>query len=84
MLALLLGAMPGGLVMARGIDPNPLPSLTYRLLARDIVIDADLWSPRPEILSAGYGFDGIIGVDGGETDVRVARGHLEHGDVQQR
>jgi len=28
----------------------------------DILINADLWSEKPEILSAEYGFDGIIGV----------------------
>jgi hypothetical protein len=69
-LALLLFALPGGSATARGL----VPSLTYSLLARDIVIDADLWSPRPEILSAGYGFDGIIGVNGGEPEVRAAGG----------
>src|SRR5262249_40186232 len=71
-LALLLAVAPGGQALARGMAPGP--SLTYRLLARDIVIAADLWSPRPEILSAGYGFDGIIGVDGGEAEVRAAGG----------
>jgi len=40
----------------------------------DRLIAADLFSPRPEILSAGYGFEGIIGVDGGEAEVRAAGG----------
>ena len=65
-----LCAMGGGPTVAQ----TPTPSLTYRLLARNILIDADLWSPRAEILSAGYGFDGIIGVDGGEPEVRAAGG----------
>jgi hypothetical protein len=70
LLALLLFATPGVPAAARGL----VPSLTYSLLARDIIIDADLWSSRPEILSAGYGFDGIIGVNGGEPEVRAAGG----------
>src|SRR5690349_21400967 len=49
-------------------------SLTFRLLHQDVIINADLWSDKPEILSAGYGFDGIIGVDGGEKEVRDAGG----------
>lgn len=48
--------------------------LTFRQLHQDIIINADLWSGQPEILSAGYGFDSIIGVDGGETEVRAAGG----------
>jgi hypothetical protein len=71
--AILLCAMPGGEAMARG-SVTVIPSPTYRLLARDIIVNADLWSSRPEILSAGYGFDGIIGVDGGEAAVRAAGG----------
>lgn len=49
-------------------------SITYRQIAQDTIINADVWSNEPEILSAGYGFDGIIGVDGGEADVRAAGG----------
>lgn len=33
-----------------------------------------MFSPRPEIMSAGYGFKGIIGVEGGEAEVRAAGG----------
>ena len=38
------------------------PSLTYRILMQDIIINADMFSMTPEIMSAGYGFEGIIGV----------------------
>jgi hypothetical protein len=31
---------------------------------RDVVLNADLWPARPEILSAGFGFEGIIGIPG--------------------
>ncbi|HEY8377434.1 MAG TPA: hypothetical protein VIK91_13150 [Nannocystis sp.] len=44
------------------------------LLFGDKLIEADLFSPRPEILSANYGFEGIIGVRGGEAEVRAAGG----------
>jgi hypothetical protein len=49
-------------------------SVTSQLLHQDIIINADLWSLEPQMLSAGYGFDNIIGVDGGETEVRAAGG----------
>lgn len=51
-----------------------LPSRTYQQLHQDIIINADLWSSTPAILSAGYGFDNIIGVPGGEAEVRAAGG----------
>ncbi len=41
---------------------------------QDILINADLWSDTPEILSAGYGFEGIIGVPGNQQDVIAAGG----------
>jgi len=52
------------------------PSQSYQLLMQDILIHADLWTERPEILSAGYGFDGILGIPGGLTEeaVRAAGG----------
>lgn len=50
------------------------PSPTYRQLRQDVIANSDLWSPVPEILSAGYGFDNIIGVEGGEAEVRAAGG----------
>src|SRR5262245_40779082 len=41
---------------------------------QDKVVQADLFSPRPEMMSAGYGFEGIIGVNGDEAEVRAAGG----------
>lgn len=49
-------------------------TVPYRILHQDRIVNADLWSDQPEILSAGFGFDGIIGVDGGEAEVRAAGG----------
>ena len=55
------------------VPPNPL-SLT---LWEDILINADLWGDEPEILSAGYGFEGIEGVEQGESFVVAAGGAWE-------
>jgi hypothetical protein len=49
-------------------------SILFRQLHQDVIINADIWSFEPEILSAGYGFDGIIGIEGGEAEVRAAGG----------
>ncbi|MBX3494174.1 MAG: autotransporter domain-containing protein [Parvibaculum sp.] len=39
----------------------------YIEFQRPILINADLWSDRPEILAANYGFEGIIGIPGLQT-----------------
>lgn len=36
----------------------------YVELHRDVVLNADLWTSTPQILAAGYGFEGISGVPG--------------------
>jgi hypothetical protein len=55
----------------------PAPSLPYQTLMQDILINADLWSNIPEILSANYGFQGIEGVPQGESNVIAAGGAWE-------
>ncbi|MBP9742284.1 MAG: hypothetical protein KBD37_02900 [Burkholderiales bacterium] len=55
------------------VSQDPL-SLT---LWEDIIINADLWSDQPEIMSAGYGFEGIEGVFEGESYVIAAGGAWE-------
>lgn len=55
------------------VQQDPL-SLT---LWKDIIINADLWSDQPEIMSAGYGFEGIEGVPQGESNVIAAGGAWE-------
>ena len=37
----------------------PLP---YQVLRRDVIINADLWANKPEMMAAGLGFTTIIGV----------------------
>jgi hypothetical protein len=42
------------------LDATQFPA--YLQLKRDVLINADLWSEQPEILSAGFGFEGIQGI----------------------
>ena len=45
-------------------SPRNLQQISvYDILMLDMLINADIWSDKPEILSADYGFDGSIGVD---------------------
>jgi len=45
-------------------QPDPTTFAAYIQLQRPVLINADLWTDRPEILAAGYGFEGIMGVPG--------------------
>ncbi|HWL28269.1 MAG TPA: hypothetical protein VNQ97_05120 [Burkholderiaceae bacterium] len=51
------------LCMAASIDPAK-QTPAYIQLQRDVLINADLWTEKPQILAANYGFEGIIGVPG--------------------
>lgn len=61
---------------------------TYKLLLRDVLVNADLWDTKPRMLAAGLGFTNIIGVPGLSTDdlaksenlVRQAGGAWNHVD----
>jgi hypothetical protein len=41
---------------------QPANSAEYQVLRRNVIINADLWARRPEMMAAGLGFTGIIGV----------------------
>lgn len=45
-----------------GLDIDIEPSATYKTLLKDVLVNADMWDTKPEIMSAGYGFQGIEGV----------------------
>jgi hypothetical protein len=72
-------------VTALNLEPPINPNLTvnvapdplYLPLLEDVLINADLWSDKPEIMSAGYGFQGIQGVPQGESYVIAAGGAWE-------
>lgn len=59
------------------LDVEVAPDPLYLPLTQDILINADLWSDKPEIMSAGYGFEGIEGVFQGESYVIAAGGAWE-------
>jgi hypothetical protein len=47
---------------------------TYRVLRRDVIINADIWNRKPEMMAAGLGFTSIIGIPGISTgDVPLSR-----------
>jgi hypothetical protein len=37
-------------------------SLGYQVLRQDVIINADIWARKPEIMAAGLGFTSIVGV----------------------
>ncbi len=61
----------GGSLLAQG---DQFPTVSYLSLRQDVLIEADLWRETPEILSANYGFEGIIGIPQGESWVLAAGG----------
>ena len=40
----------------------PATSPTYQVLRQDVIINADIWAAKPEMMAAGLGFTNIIGV----------------------
>ena len=43
------------------------PPLGYRVLHRNVIINADIWARKPEMMAASLGFTSIIGVPGLST-----------------
>jgi hypothetical protein len=42
-----------------GAAPTPI---TYQVLRQDVIINADIWAAKPEMMAAGLGFTNIVGV----------------------
>ncbi len=38
------------------------PPVTYQVLRQDVIINADIWAAKPEMMAAGLGFTNIVGV----------------------
>ncbi|MCC2624927.1 MAG: phospholipase [Burkholderiales bacterium] len=84
---LLLNNSTNGIIQANALNAhsavnptltvNVAPDPLYLPLTEDILINADLWSDIPEIMSAGYAFEGIQGVPQGENYVIAAGGAWE-------
>ena len=69
--AVVLAAITGGTGTGRprhGRAAAPAVSrgtpIGYQVLRRDVIINADVWNTRPEMMAAGLGFTSIIGVPG--------------------
>ncbi|HTW03649.1 MAG TPA: hypothetical protein VMF87_25340, partial [Streptosporangiaceae bacterium] len=67
--ALFAGSANTGLAMPQKSDQSdqsdqsaaPTPP-TYQVLRQDVIINADIWARKPEIMAAGLGFTNIVGV----------------------
>jgi hypothetical protein len=57
-----IAARPGSSAAAAGASRRA--SIGYQVLRRDVIINADVWNTRPEMMAAGLGFTSIIGVPG--------------------
>jgi hypothetical protein len=65
------GSQPGSGPHVVAARPEPLG---YRILRQDVIVNADIWNRRPEIMAAGLGFTGIIGVPNLSTsDVTLSK-----------
>ena len=62
LLALATAAGPAGAGPAGPAQPGGHPPLTYQILRRNVIINADIWAQKPEMMAAGLGFTGIVGV----------------------
>lgn len=71
--AALLASMTavGGNVPHSAQEGPHSPTRSYQQLMQDVLVDADLWTLTPEILSAGFGFDNILGVLHGDREAAV-------------
>ncbi|EWY37595.1 hypothetical protein N825_17390 [Skermanella stibiiresistens SB22] len=71
--------------MTPQMDVPPQQSPAYVELRRDVVINADLWSATAKILSADFGFEGIIGIPGlttaADLNRAIAAGAGVNGDL---
>lgn len=66
------------LTLAQAADRRRPPTPSYQTLMQDVLINSDLWTDEPEILSANYAFDNITGVPfGTQAAVRAAGGTWE-------
>jgi hypothetical protein len=67
--ARIAGVVTVSVLAATAAAPAPDPKVTsgnepysYRVLRRDVIINADIWNSKPEMMAAGLGFTNIIGV----------------------
>ena len=58
--ALSIGGAAGSSAPPKRNGPQTSPG--YQVLRQNVIINADLWNAKPEMMAAGLGFTGIIGV----------------------
>ena len=62
-----------GSPLAPRVSSGSVP-FTYQVLRQDVIINADIWNLKPEMMAAGLGFTRIVGVPGLSTsDVPLSR-----------
>ncbi|MDF1684096.1 MAG: hypothetical protein P1U36_05520 [Legionellaceae bacterium] len=76
--------IPSTLFTIKGANSQPVeasasvayaaPNLIYKTLLTSPLVNADVWDNTPKIMSANYGFEGIIAVPNGESSVVNAGG----------
>ncbi len=67
-------ALPAASATHHAVPASSKLPYTYRVLRRDVIINADIWNRKPEMMAAGLGFETIIGVPGISTsDVPLSR-----------
>jgi hypothetical protein len=47
---------------AADVSSAPATSISYQVLRQDVIINADIWAAKPEMMAAGLGFTSIVGV----------------------
>ena len=76
LLAAALLALPASARPARTSQSSPNP--TYASLKKDILINADYWDKKPQMLAAGLGFTNILGVTNADSsDLSVAQAAVQ-------
>jgi hypothetical protein len=72
--ALFAGSANTGLAMPEQSDQSGETSPTYQVLRQDVIINADIWARKPEMMAAGLGFTTIEGVPNlGTSDVALSK-----------
>jgi hypothetical protein len=58
-------------ISSGGVAATPL---SYQVLRQDVIINADIWAAKPEMMAAGLGFTSIVGVPNLSTsDVTLSK-----------
>jgi len=74
LLALAVSAGPASASLAAPEQSSGKTPLSYQILRQDVIINADIWARKPEMMAAGLGFTSIVGVPNLSTsDVALSK-----------